>query len=61
MIELAEIRRLLLDMNLSRVAEATGIAYGRVWRLVHTETKPSYETVSKIAAYLESRQLNKVA
>jgi len=62
MIDLDEIRRLLLDMNLSRVAEATGLPYGRIYRLTHRpEQMPSYETVSKVAAYLESRQLSKAA
>jgi len=62
MIDLDDIRRLLLDMNLSRVAEATGLPYGRIYRLAHKpEQQPSYETVSKVAAYLESRQLSKAA
>lgn len=61
MIDLDEIRRLLADMNLSRVAEATDLPYGRIWRLAHTERQPSFETVSRVAAYLESRQLTKAA
>ena len=61
MIELSEIRRLLADMNLQKVADATGIAYGKVWRVVHTDTKPSYDTVSGLVAYLEERQLKRVA
>jgi DNA-binding phage protein len=49
-------------MNLSRVAEATKLHYGRIYRLAHKpEQQPSYETVSKVAAYLESRQLTKAA
>lgn len=61
MLDLEEIRVLLRDMNLVRVAEAAGIPYGRVYRLVHTERQPSYDTVKKIAEYLESRKLTKAA
>jgi hypothetical protein len=62
MIDLDQVRTLLLDMNLSRVSEATGLPYGRIYRLTHRpEQQPSYETVSKVTAYLESRQLSKVA
>lgn len=61
MIELSEIRRLLADMNLAKVAEASGVPYGKVWRVVHTATKPSYETVTALVSYLEERQLKRVA
>ena len=61
MLELEEIRRLLKDMNLSKVAEVTGVPYGRIWRLVHTAGSPSYETVRAMAQYLESRTLTKAA
>ena len=63
MLNLDEIRALLLDMNLSRVSEATKVPYGRVYRLAHTDRSRSqvFETVSKVAAYLESRQLTKAA
>jgi DNA-binding phage protein len=60
--ELAEIREALTDSNLARVAQAAGIPYGRVYRLVHRpEQAPSYETVNKVVAYLESRKLLRVA
>ena len=62
MIDLDEIRTLLKDMNLSRVAEATKLHYGRIYRLAHKpEQQPSFETVDKVAKYLESRQLSKAA
>lgn len=61
MLNLDEIRTILRDMNLSRVAEVTKLPYGRVWRLAHTDRQPSFETVNKVAAYLESRQLSKAA
>lgn len=62
MIELSEIRRLLADRNLQRVADASGVSYGRLYRLMHVpEGKPSHDTVTKIVAYLEEKQLQKVA
>lgn len=62
MIDLEQIRSLLTDMNLARVAEATDLPYGRVYRLLHRpEQQPSFETVNRIATYLESRQLTKAA
>lgn len=62
MLNLDEIRALLMDMNLSRVSEATKVPYGRVYRLAHRpEQEPSFQTVSKVAAYLESRQLTKAS
>lgn len=62
MLDLSEIRRLLADMNLSRVAEAVDLPYGRIYRLAHRpEQQPSFETVNRVAAYLESRQLTKAA
>lgn len=62
MIELNELRALLADMNLSRVSEACDLPYGRVYRLAHRpDQKPSYETVSRVTAYLESRKLTKAA
>lgn len=61
MIELSEIRRLLADRNLSKVAEASGVPYGKVWRVMHTDTKPSYETVKALVAYLEDQQIQKAA
>lgn len=60
--DLNEIRAALTDMNLVKVADAAGIPYGRVYRLVHRpEQAPSFETVNKIVAYLKSRELTKVA
>jgi DNA-binding phage protein len=62
MLELCEIRSALQDMNLAKVAEAAGLPYGRVYRLVHRpEHAPSFETVNKVVAYLESRKLSKAA
>lgn len=61
MLELSEIRTLLKDMNLTKVAEAAEVQYGKLWRLVHTDTQPSYDTVKRIVAYLEERQIQKAA
>ena len=62
MIELEELRRLLADLNLQKVAEASGISYGKLYRLKHVpEGQPAYDTVVKLANYFEERQLNRAA
>lgn len=62
MLELSEIRRLLADRNLSKVSEASGVTYGRLYRLMHTsESAPSHDTVTKVIAYLEDQQIQKAA
>ena len=62
MIELIELRRLLADLNLQKVADAAGISYGKLYRLKHVpESQPSYDTVTKLTSYFEDRQLNRAA
>ena len=62
MIELDELRRLLADLNLQKVADAAGISYGKLYRLKHVpEGQPSYDTVVKLTAYFEERQIQKAA
>ena len=62
MIDLDELRATLRDMNLTKVAEACDLPYGRVYRLVHrTDLSPRFETVRAVVDYLEDRKLTKVA
>ena len=61
MIELDELRTMLKAMNLVHVAKGSGVNYGRVYRLCHTDQQPSYDTVSKVVAYLESITPKKAA
>jgi DNA-binding phage protein len=61
MIDLDELRKLLKTMNLTKIADETGVPYGRIWRLAHTEAEPSFDTVKRVAVHLESLKLTKVA
>ena len=61
MIELDELRNLLKTMNLTKLAEETGVQYGRIYRLCHTTAAPSYDTVKRVVDHLESLKLTKVA
>lgn len=53
---LEQIREALRPMRLTDVADATGVSYGAVWRLMQPGSKPSYQTVKAITDWLESRQ-----
>ena len=61
MIDINELKTMLKAMNLVHVAKGAGVNYGRVWRLVHTDTQPSYDTVQKIVKYIESITPSKAA
>ena len=61
MLELDEIRRQLADMNLAKVAQAIGVPYGRIWRIMHATNEPSYSTVVALTKYLENRTTSKAA
>jgi len=61
MYELSELITLLKTMNLTKVAEAARVPYGRLYRMVHTDTAPSYDTVRRVSAYIESLKLTKAA
>jgi hypothetical protein len=54
MIDINELKTMLKAMNLVHVSKGAGVNYGRVWRLVHTDTRPSYDTVQKIVKYIDS-------
>lgn len=55
MITLEEIRYRLKDQHskINKVAEAAGLHPNAVYRLMKSESKPSYETVKKLSDYLE--------
>lgn len=55
MMTLDQVKAQLKDMNLKAVADASGVHYNAVYRLVNGGTNPSYETVQKIVSYLENR------
>lgn len=50
---LYEVRRELSDRNLKTVSDRTGVHYNALLRLVNQQSNPSYETVRKVAEYLE--------
>ena len=55
MMTLGQIREALADLNLTRVAEATGVNYHTVARLANGSAEPGYETVRLIVLYLQQR------
>jgi DNA-binding phage protein len=61
MYELTELITLLKTMNLTKVAEQSGVQYGRLYRMVHGNSGPSYDTVRRITTYIESLKLTKAA
>ena len=61
MYELPDLIALLRTMNLIRVAEATGVPYGRIYRMVHTNSVPSYDTVKRVTEHIENLKLTKAA
>ncbi|AIM40820.1 transcriptional regulator [Idiomarinaceae phage Phi1M2-2] len=56
MLSLNEIRKRLQPMNLSVVAEQTGVSYNAIYRLAKGKTSPKYETVQKVAQWLEEQK-----
>ena len=55
MMSVNEMRKRLKPMNLKMVSREAGVSYGAVRRLSQEDSKPSYETARKVAAWLESR------
>ena len=55
MMTLQQIREALNDLNLTRVAEATGVNYHTIVRLANGNAEPAYETVRLIVLYLQQR------
>lgn len=56
MLTLDQIRDRLKDMNLMAVSKGAGVHYNAIYRLANGGTKPSYEVVQKIVAYLQKTQ-----
>lgn len=51
---LEEIQKALTHRNLQKVANTTELSYNTVWRIANGKsTRPAYEDVEKIKAYLE--------
>lgn len=55
MLTIEQIRDALHDRNLSTVAEATGVGYHALVRLVNGQSEPNYSTVRVIAEYLQQQ------
>lgn len=55
MLTLEEIRSRLKGYNLKQLAEASGVHYNALYRLMNGGTNPSYETVQKIVAHLDKK------
>jgi len=55
MMTLGQIRDALYDLNLAKVAEATGVNYHTITRLANGSAVPGYETVRLIVLYLQER------
>lgn len=54
MLTIDQIRERLEHSNLKAVAEAVGIHYNTLYRLVKTDADPSYSTVKALSDYLQS-------
>ena len=50
-----QIRGLLQDSNLVRVAERLDIHYLTLWRFMNGKGKPMYHTVKTLSDYIEGR------
>jgi DNA-binding phage protein len=53
MVQLEKIRNDLKDRNVQAVARATGIHANAIYKIMRGTTNPKYETVRKLAEYLE--------
>lgn len=56
MLNVEQIRKRLEHSNLKAVAEAIGIHYNTLYRLMKTDADPSYSTVKTVSDYLENWQ-----
>lgn len=56
---LEQIKSRLGDYNLRKVADACGIHYNALTRLMKGDTDPRYSTVEKLSAYLEAQENGK--
>lgn len=55
MLTLEQIRKHLQDANLRKVAENSGVAYFKIYRLFHDVHTPRYDTVKKLSDYFEAK------
>lgn len=53
MLDVEEIKRRLSDRKLTVVAERTGVHKVTLYRLVHGEALPAYDTLQRVSDYLE--------
>ena len=53
------VKEQLADSNLRKVAEASGIHYNVLTRLMRGDTDPKYSTVEALYNYLEARENGK--
>lgn len=56
MLTLDDIKKRLEPMNLRTVAKETGVSYNSIYRLANGQTQPKYETVQKVAQWLEAQK-----
>ena len=54
MLTVEQIRERLQHSNLKAVAESIGIHYNTLYRLMKTESDPSYSTVKAVSDYLQN-------
>jgi hypothetical protein len=54
MLTLADVRKALTGLNLTKVSKLSGVKYDRIWRLVNKpKGAPSYQTVAKLSAWIK--------
>lgn len=52
MLTVEQIKNLLKDANLKKVAEKSGVHYATIYRFMREDSKPLYETVKALSDYL---------
>lgn len=55
MLTIEQIKELLVDANLRRVAELSGVHEATIYRFMRENTNPSYQTVKALSDYLEDK------
>lgn len=54
--DLETLRRQLADRNIQAVAKGANVHPNALYRLMRRESSPRYETVQKVASYLQRQQ-----
>ena len=54
MLTLEQVRERLQHSNLRAVAQATGLHFNTLYKLMNTDTVPSYSTVKALSDYLQN-------